>query len=460
MTNKSLITSAVILKFVITLLFGLSFDFQNNSASLVFLKSKPINNDESRYATVAYHYIENGKFSYCSEEKHFIFSDSIPELRLTAYTPTFPVYLHILYQKLYKKFAKLAHNDVSNYDSSYYLIYKTFIIGITLLTFMLSVEPFRLTVRELKITKKWETVATISYILAPSLLIYVGLWVVYENIVTHLLVILFYHLCVFYKKRRFTVKYVAIGCLLALIPALLRPHTLVSILLIFIFVFLSLLYPIGSWKSNIGSSHFKTYFIILLVFVLPHSLIIYKNYKTIGIPVLSTQQANAFFLGHQPYTRGSWNGDSETKGSNVYKWRLQHIPDLESISDEAVMYAKHKTLAWDWIKNNPGRLIWLESRKIAMFFLPYNFNHLKVNIFNLMFNFGFIGCIGLCSLNIYNKKNIPLPIVFSLLAVIGGLFLTVYSFYNLRFISYTTPFLIICSTYFYYDVIQKIKIKR
>lgn len=455
MVSKILIPSAIVLKIIFTILFGLSFDYQNSTAHIEFLSSKPINNDESRYASVAFHYNEGNGFSYCQREKYFVYGNNLPEIRLTAYTPAFPVYIHIGYQLLWNQIYQLNHDDIQNYNSHYYRFYKYLIIFLSLLVFIFSVRPFRLIARDFLPNSSWETVAVLLYILAPALLVYVGLWIVYENMVTCMLVILVYQLSCFHSINKFSFIKTLLLSLLFLVPALLRPHILISVLLVVGFLGLSVLHQ-NNWKLNFNTPALKTFGLIISVFILIHGLIIYKNYNTIGLPVLSTQQANAFFLGHQPFTRGSWNGDSETKGSDVYNWRLQHIPNLESISDEAIMYAKHKELAWNWIKSNPSQLIWLESRKIVMFFLPYNFMNLKINIFNLIFNMGFLGCVGLCTFNVFKGKRIPMPVIYSLLIVSGALFLTIYSFYNLRFISYATPFLIICAAYFYHDVFKKI----
>jgi hypothetical protein len=116
------------------------------------------------------------------------------------------------------------------------------------------------------------------------------------------------------------------------------------------------------------------------------------NQQAFGELVFSTQSSLNLWHGHNEFARGSWNPAI---------WQ-QHYAEIEPVleknkaqlaGNEVTETAFYKKWATDWIKAHPKQEAILDVRKAAIYFLPENSNHHKINFFTLLVNMGFFGFI-------------------------------------------------------------------
>jgi hypothetical protein len=445
---KKILYAAICIKVFFTLFIGLK---QVGEKSVFTFPKRTLNADEPMSADVAFNY--NNGLGFSDKIGNFNYGHQQDRIRLTAYRPTFPIVIHILYQRVYQNFSSLSSEDVHNINSQYYSIYFGAINIISLILFLTSISYFRRLLEMVTASEKLTYFSLIVYVLHPAILIYMGLYPFYENIVMPLLVISVAKLVRIMDNDAYGRKWdiVVIPAMLT-ICCLLRPHSSLSILLVLFSAFVFCIY-----KYIKKEFYRRALFITLACFLgigISNGFIIYKNYKRVGKAVLSTQQSLVFFLGHNPYTRGSWNGDSEQPGSTLYEYRRQHIPNFENLTENELNDA-HKRLAIEWIKTNPLKEAELTARKIALFALPYNNDDLKFNLITFLIRFGFFGYCFFFIQSILKKQLHPPVLLFSLLITAGTVLITIYTFFEHRFIYYAEPFMLITAVYFY----QKIALK-
>ncbi|MFY0607965.1 MAG: hypothetical protein JXR10_14700 [Cyclobacteriaceae bacterium] len=440
------------MKITLSLFFGLSRDIENRRTTITPQIFKPINFDEHRYAKLAWHYNQGHGFVYSNNDKYFSYADSLPAYRSTAFPPTLPVIIHIGYQRLYSEFSPLTQSHIDDLSSKYYVLFAFVINLISLVLFLISLPYFRFLALKFCYNVELSRWLTVFYILLPSALVYIGLFVCYENLVTPILVIVTSILLKAYSQVALKKIELAMVPIVTVIATGFRPHATLSFLLLFAIVSLAFAkYVLTFRTNNIPLIAVLTFtFLLMLCYNLA---VIFKNNESIGLKVVSTQQAQAIFLGHQPYTRGSWNGDSETKGSDVYSFRVTHIPGLDTITSEATLYKEHLRVAADWIANNPSRFVWLEFRKLAMFMLPYNFMNLHFNALSAAINLGFVLFLMMILLD---KSMINITSLMIGGVVLGAFLMTVISFFNHRFVSYAMPFMLLLAGVAYYQILVKI----
>lgn len=179
-----------------------------------------------------------------------------------------------------------------------------------------------------------------------------------------------------------------------------------------------------------------------------------KNHAMFGSYILSTQPGFEFLRGHNPLARGSNWGDDP---NNVfYKYVMDQIPNIDYLNEYEESLA-WRSLAIKWILNNPFSELKLIVRKIAIYFLPQNYNYglpgnRLYNPINLIVHLLFLVSIALTLIKfrsiVIRKVDILvlIPIIFSIL--LGLIF-----FVGYRWRYYGEPFMII----YIFMFIQKLR---
>lgn len=442
LSKQKAIYLAVLIKIVCSLF--VERDILSSELELDFSIYPRINTDERAYATVAYNFNQGLGYVYTEKEDYFYFGEN-PPLRSTAYRPTFPVWMHIAYQKLL--FKNLQHSDVIEKTSDYLKSYAFIVNLISLILFLVSIKYFAGLAAVLFNSKWLVDLSTILYILFPASLIFVGLIPSYENITLPLFVILLSKAA--QTPENVNNRDIVLIPLLTTVIILLRPHMTISLVLVFAFLTLSLFQTFNKVRLLVLLGTF-----VAVVFV--NTLILIKNNNVIGAPVLSTQEARAFYLGNNPYARGSWNGNAGKPGDPMFKYREERIKDFTTTSDELYLYREHKRLAKEWILDNPADFMMLSLRKVAMHFLPYNYEYLRINIVTFLINLGAL--FGIVYLMVSYKKITHVHVLL-LLTVIGAFLMAIYSFFNYRYMYYIYPAFILFSGYFYSEIVLILKRK-
>jgi hypothetical protein len=404
-----------------------------------------INNDEKMSAHVAFNY--NSRQGFTDSVSTFNFGPR--RLKLTAYRPTFPIVLHILYQKVYEKFYLLRAAEINDLNSLYYNIYALLIHYSSLLLFLLSIPFFKNLASRISTKENIQYGVTIIYVLNPASLYYIGLYPLYENIVLPLFVIGISKLVdILYNDKQWKKTNYLIVPICITLGCLLRPHVLISAALVV--AYLLLLVFLHFKRTRKYSAVAPITLLVIIFMAMTHGLIVYKNYKRIGKAVLSTEASQAFYFGHNPYTRGSWAGDAEG-GSATEQFLRKNIPGLDSMS-EAQLDSEHKRVTWQWIKENPAKEAELLIRKTALYLLPYNYCYLHFNILTFIINVGFVGFCVMFLFNLKNRKFYSYELVFSMLIIIGSVLMTYYAFFEYRYTYYAQPFMMLLAAFFYPNV--------
>lgn len=329
-------------------------------------------------------------------------------------------------------------------------IWVVLVYAITIILFLLSISYFyKLSLFFLK-SERYALFSTITYCFYPSIMLYIGSLFFYENLVLSLLVIILYKILSAVRNGFTKADYFVIPIAVAL-SSLLRPQTIAIYAAIFFMYAIIILAR-------------KTYKLVpLLLFTICFTFIVQipvlvKNKKMFGEYILSTQPGFELLQGHNPTARGSWMGDFYVSTSQLYKYVHSEIVNINELNEWEESKAR-KQLAIKWIKENPIGEINLCVRKLAIYFLPKNFESLytsgvlnPVNLFVHLFFLSFI------IMQLYKRAFIPDEmLLFSPIA--GSIILSIVFFVGYRWRYYAEPFMIVFAWKFLFILSDRIKRK-
>ena len=397
-------------------------------AILLFFVNKDLalNQDEKRNYELAFNH-QNGNGYIC-----FYPWEKAP--KLSAFHASFPVFV---YEFFIKSGIKIQ-------------VWVALVYALAIILFAISINYFYRLSLFFLMNERYALFATITYCFYPSILYYVGPLFLYENLALPILVIVIYKFIVSIKSGFSRADYFWIPLSIAL-SSLFRPQTILIYALIFA------LYGLIILKSkNYRLIWIFTLSIILAGVVQIPALL--KNKKMFGEYTLSTQAGFELLQGHNPTARGSWLKDSEFPGNPIYIYSHSKIADLEKMNELEESKAR-KQLAIQWIRENPLSEIKLCFRKLAVYFMPKNFEVLKtagiLNPINLLVHLLFLACIALQFFKWrFTKEEI---LLFSPIA--GSIILTLIFFVGYRWRYYAEPFMIVFAWKFLLILSDKFKKK-
>lgn len=440
--SKYFLVCCIIIKIFVSCFGYLEEGSKDLKFSLSF--KKEISPDESDLASRAFN-LRNGR----GLVRTIIDGDSVL-YKLSSYRPLLNVGIHCVYQYIYCKFYTLKESEIIGVDQHidktnlYNKTYALIINYVSLIFYLLSIPFFMFLAKEIGVwNQNLLNLTTSFYLIFPSTLIYMGCIPLYENIGLPLSIIgiSFLLKLVLKQVKNNSVFFLAISLMLT-IGVLLRPQSLIPTLMV-LFVF-GICILIQTKKEGITVNKISWRFIVIfsIVFLISQSFIFYTNYKFFN-KVFYTNRADAFMWGHNDLARGSWDGSFDLKGSEGYIYKRKIIPGFDAMS-ELEQNDAQKNIANNWIKNNFNKELKLQVKKVAIFFMPYNFDHLEFNFSMFFVHIGFFLFLLFAVIKrklILNNK----AILFSLLWVIGVIIVNVLFFVEYRIKYFADPYMLIFS---------------
>ncbi|MFN8436432.1 MAG: hypothetical protein U0V72_02245 [Cytophagales bacterium] len=353
--------------------------------------------------------------------KQVIHNDFSNSLQLTARRGAGNIFLY--------SFLITNQIKISAFVLGYYILY--------IFLFVWSVSSFNKILKFYEIDDKLIKIAVLVYCLYPSSLYYIGTKPFWENFAVCVLVI-FFQLFITNSQKWYINSIVA---LLALFSMILRPHCMP------IFVFLSIVFV---YRKYLTKANMIILIIMLFFYSIINCLLIVRNQKYTGYKTSTTQIGFELLQGHNPDARGSWRFyNYQTDTNNViHKFFKSKIPN-SNFNNEFEQSKLRQNVAIQWAINNPIKEIEITLRKVAIFFLPQNFELDQSsswwNPINLVIHIGFIFYLFL--MMIYREKRtfnhylLIVPFICSI--AISIIFFTGY-----RWRFYCEPFMIISAFVF------------
>jgi hypothetical protein len=438
-----LIFLLVLLKVIVILI---SDNNQDSGSSFTFSGSLSnsfnVNPDELSIAIVAFNY--NKGLGYVSDKDY-----SQGKLRRTAWRPTFPVWLHIIGQRLYRKI--YPESSIEFYQTHpYFQYYGFFLQVIYVLLYGLSLYYFYQISYLVIQDRVYSKISLILFTFIPSVFYYIGTMPCYENIALSCLIIVIGIYCKIIANTDLNRKLsIVIICLSATLACLLRPQLLAVMLVLLSFLIsMSVFVMLKKQDQKINK--------LLLIIALTNGLFLFcshlpillKNHSIFNAYFLSTQDGYEFLQGHNPLARGAWNG-LWYKGTEYDNYVRANIPQLDELNEYEESKARRK-LAAEWIQQNPFKEITLIARKTAMYFLPNNFLYYSdVNLSLFLTAALFLGFITGFLLFLYqllhgfvDKDELLLTIII-LMPVLASWLISVIFFVEQRVRYYAEPFMLI-----------------
>ena len=294
---------------------------------------------------------------------------------------------------------------------------------------------------------KLSQIATIMYILYPSSLVYIGSSFYYENIAVCSLVIFFYYFVV-NNKLNFGLPIVFIFSVFSILA---RPHCLL--------IFFSLAVIIALYNLNISVWKSISLFVFCFVFFFSTEMYKKRNFKYIGKNITSTQAGYALLQGHNPHARGSWmNYNYYELNHPISQYLLKKEPEMFSLN-EFEQDSIITKISIEWAKSNIIKEVGITSRKIAIYFLPQNFeSHYSsrwYNPMNLLIHLLYFCFI----IYVFYKRKFTYKFSLLLVPVFIILGFSILFFVGYRWRYYSEPFMIIGATCFVYHIRNRPKKK-
>lgn len=342
--------------------------------------------------------------------------------KLTSFHGSFNVWV---YQKMIEY----------NIDKQYYII---FFQCLVLIVFVISLPYFYKILLLFSVPNNIALFSTTIYGFYPSSLYYLGSLFLYENLMTPIMIIVFYVLLNTFKENMTSTLFRLVPFIVT-ISCLFRPQLLFIYFLIFaVFSFFLLTH----WRHQ---RYNKQKLLILsataLCIIFTHLPILIKNYNLFGSYILSTQVGYELMQGHNDLARGSWYGGWSDAANPYYAYSKKHIKNLDNLNEYEESEAR-KAFALEWIKNNPLKEAELILRKTAIFFLPRNYEG-GFHPINLFVHTAFL--ISLFLMTFYRKIDFN---ALSLLLPIAAVYILCQIFFvGYRWRAYIEPFFILFATY-------------
>lgn len=314
-----------------------------------------------------------------------------------------------------------------------------FVYVLSLILFGLSIHYFYKICLRFLHNQKFALWATITYCLYPSTLYYIGALFTYENMVLPILIIVFYRLLRSFDEGFGVSDYLLIPVMITL-SCLFRPQTIA------VYALLLLVYMVIAVRNR----SFKWVPIMLITAVVAfasHVPILMKNKKMFGEYALSTQTGYEFLQGHNPTARGSWSSNWKDSSNVLYQYVHSEIENIHELNEWEEGKAR-KQLALDWMTKHPVDELKLTIRKLAIYFLPKNYDFLPganaINPINLLIHLLFMAAVLLSVI----KRSITPDKLFLFTPIAASIILSVVFFVGFRWRYYAEPFMIVFAWYF------------
>ncbi|TGD83007.1 hypothetical protein [Hymenobacter wooponensis] len=277
--------------------------------------------------------------------------------------------------------------------------------------------------------------ATLTYLFYPSVLIYVGTCITYENFVMPMLVITVFLLVHTYQKGEMKLNDFLLLLLLSCISCIFKSNVLsVYVILFFLSTVMNL------FKRRYGLA--VSLSIISVIVSIVHIPVLIKNKDLFGEYILSTQSGYELLQGHNPTARGSWMGNWREKSSPIYKYAHENIVGIDNMNEFEESIARKK-LAVQWIKSNPLQEVVLLVRKSIIYFIPQNLEIVRTSSFYNPINFAvhilFISMV----LYLILTKSVYEEDFILIAPFIGSFAVTLLYFVGYRWRYYAEPFMIL-----------------
>jgi hypothetical protein len=271
------------------------------------------------------------------------------------------------------------------------------------------------------------------FVFYPSNSLYIGPLFWYEKVALPLFI-----LCLWQCMRVFTHRSSSapmyVNVLLVMAMCLVRNQMLaISVLMVALF---------GIWA--IFSSGHRTVLLRIMASTLAGVVlallinipVLVKNHGQFGRYVISTQAGYELMQGHSQMARGSWLGGWDSPGSEYYRFSREVIPGLDAMNELEESDAR-KDHAIRWAITHPFQEVVLSIRKVAIFFMPINFQG-PAHATNLLVH----GLFFLSLLWLMFKRRITYNIVLLLLPIAADILLCLIFFTDMRWRFYAEPFMI------------------
>lgn len=401
--------------------------------------------DEMEIVRSAFYYNKYGKIMTDSPFHSF----GRPRVRdaglyVTAFRPKAQIMNHVLGLRLAENLSGKRMETIDDIPKKYLHYFGLIMCILKTLVFPISVLFFYKTLKILNLHDLTVQIGTWAYILIPSVFIFIGWFDTWENVALYCFLINFYFVMGEIKKVALPNSRFLIMPLLTAVSALTRPHLLMFYAAVYGFLICITLFRAFRNKLNYFQSISKAAIISLLVLFAVHIPIFIQNKEYFGKYTLSTQSKFEFFQGHNPFARGSWY-PAVYMNNKVYfdSVFLQNpIPYNASELEEANAY---QHVALSWIKYNPLKEVELIARKVAGYFLPWNFINHRINIYSILLHLAFFAfCIHFLQTTFVRgkSKNWPTEAMILLPAAIS-IVLTVMFFTGERWRYFGEPFFLI-----------------
>lgn len=378
------------------------------------------NNDEERNLIIAKNYLSGEGYTLYGKEASFYSS--------------MPVFLYVWYLK----------NDIPK---------SWIILSLSIISILLMIPAQSITanfVSRICGGNLWfGVIAAAAFGLYPSNITYIGPLFWYEKVTMPLFVIFIDRINKL--DTRNTLHGPILIAILTLVLSIIRNQMLAitTIFMIFIFAW-SILMKADRAAFRVAAISILCGFGLTLLCNIP---VFKKTKNQFGKPVISTQMGFELMQGHNPLARGSWRRSWTDPGDPYYVFSREVIPGLDDMNELQESEAR-KNYAIRWALTHPIEEIVLTLRKVAIFFMPINFQG-GFHWFNFFVHLAFFPSVIYLILRHLSNRIV----VLNLLAIASVLALSIVFFSDMRWRYYAEPFMIIVATTGVWAAVNWIKAK-
>lgn len=420
---------------------------------------KLINNDENDLASRSYNLIHGKGFV-----KTIVNHDTLT-YKLSSNRPLLNIAIHYLYQKIYVHFYPLSETDIIGPNNKldktipYYVMYSKALNYIALLFFLISIPYFFHLLKSLGIKNKTiQNFTTGAYLVFPSTLIYIGCVPLYENICLPISIIGISFLLKLLSGESKNTFFTFLGCSFMLtISMMLRPQVLTPT--VFTLMAFGIFVIIKTKKEGFKANKYIWKFIAIfsVVFIMLQSCVFIVNYKYFK-QIFYTNRGDAFMWGHYDLAKGSWDGTVDLKGTVGYNYERKIIPGYDDMTEIEQNNAQNK-IGKEWIKNNLDKEIKLTFKKLAILFMPYNFENLVFNFPMFIIHIGLFLFLIFFIFNFNTLRKNP-AVVFILVWIFGIVFVNLMFFVEYRVKYFADPYMLILTAFLINYLFEKYTAKQ
>jgi hypothetical protein len=302
------------------------------------------NYDERRNGRIADNYLAGRGYVSLDPERHI--------LRPDAFHASFPMFIYIGWQR-------------AGLPKHYFTL---LIFGLSTGAYLLGGLYIQRTLLYFGVAPPITWAGTISWLLYPSALYYIGAYMWYENIALPLLILVVYKLLRLLGGRPLSWSDFILIAASVILSCLLRGYLLA------VYAVLLLLWLMLTMRSN-SLSRGKSLALatgVVGLLLLAHLPILYKNHQLFGAWTLSNQAGFELLQGHNSSTQGRFMFDWDDPATPFGQFVQTHIPNLVSLNQYQESRARAQ-VAKQWVLEHPEEEIRLWLRKTLLFFSPENF---------------------------------------------------------------------------------------